>query len=182
MLQAADASAAAGNFTLRGMAHQLAFKAPEAYLWLLRTFPTVLSVANSTVVSGAGATATGTVALNSGAALTSAQVGAAGAGMLASAYLGFLVGAAAYASLRLRGFDFGAEGTSAADFFAWQSSSSNLGFFDWYSGAYAAEQQSEDMQYRIAKQKSQTARALAATEARHGIKVPAGIHAKLKSL
>lgn len=183
MMQAADASAAAGDYTLRGMLRQIAFKAPNAYMWFGRTFPALLRAAGSTFVSGGTTSTGGTVALSSaGRALTLGEAGVVGAGMLASAYVGFVVGAAAYASLRIRGFDFGAEGTTESDFFAWQTGNNNLSFFDWWGGALAKEQEGEDLRARLAKRKARTVQALARAEARHRMKVPATIYTKIRGV
>ena len=182
MLQAFGASSAAGNLTAKGFFEQLAFRAPAAYLWVAKVFPQLLRVAGSTFVSGAaGLGRTGTMQL-AGRSLVASEVGAVGAGMLASAYLGFVVGAAAYASLRIRGFDLGAEGSSASDFFAWQTGNSNLTFMQWYGGAFAGEQQGEDLRLRIARRKSAVIHALLKAENKHRIAVPKSIYSKINAV
>lgn len=183
MLQAFGASAAAGNITAGGFINQLAFKSPASFQWAAKTFPTLIRFTASRVVNAGvfSSGSTGTVQLCA-RALVASEVGAAGAGMLASAYLGFVVGAAAYASLRIRGFDLGAEGTTASDFFAWQTGNSNLTFFDWYGSALESEQQGEDLRLRLAKRKSNIMRALTNAEQRHHIKVPRAIHSKIQNV
>lgn len=182
MLQAFGASAAAGNITAGGFINQLAFKSPATYQWVAKTFPTLVKFGASRAMNAGifSTGSTGTVRLGA-RALVASEVGAATAGMLASAYLGFVVGAAAYAELRIRGFDLGAEGTAASDFFAWQTGNNSLGFFDWWGGALASEQQGEDLRLRLATRKSRIVQALVRAEARHRIKVPATIHAKIRN-
>ncbi len=182
MLQAFGASATAGNITVGGFLNQLAFKSPATYQWAAKTFPTLVRIGASRAMN-AGIFSTGsTGTMRLGArALVASEVGAVTVGTLASAYLGFVLGAAAYASLRIRGFDLGAEGTAASDFFAWQTGNNNLGLFDWWSGALASEQQGEDLRLRLATRKSRIVQALARAEARHRIKVPAAIHAKIRN-
>ena len=183
MLQAFGASATAGNITVGGFINQLAFESPATYQWVVKTFPTLVRIGASRAVNAGifSAGRTGTMQLGA-RTLVASEVGAIAVGSLASAYLGFVVGAAAYASLRIRGFDLGAGGNEVSDFFAWQTGNNNLGFFDWWGGALDSEQQGEDLRLRLATRKSRIVQALARAEARHRIKVPAKIYTKIRNV
>lgn len=177
MLSCWDSCQAVGSITVRQYMIKLASHSPKAYAWVVKTFPTIARAAASAFVSGP-VSPTGTVALGT-RALAVGEVGAIGAGMMASAYLGFVVGAACYASLRLRGFDLGAEGTALSGFFAWQQGNNDLNFFDYMAGAHASQMQGEDLRLRLAKRKADAVRRLHSLQSKHRINVPQAIHAKI---
>jgi len=114
--------------------------------------------------------------------LATAEVGAIGAGMLASAYLGFVIGACAYASLRLRGYDLAGEGTALTDFYSWQQSNSPTTFFDWWSGAFGTDQEIADKRLKIETRKARVIQALNSSESRKKIKVAGPVYSCIRSL